>query len=172
MDPIATPTLFAYPYGESGSATAAVVAETGYLAAFGQHSGAFSALDDPFDLPRFPLNEKFGDMGRFKTAVNALALPAIDLTPENTVITGTNPPAMGFTLSKPMKRAGDISCFLSHEGKAAVENLGNIRFEIRVETPFDEGRTRLNCTMPGWGDNAGRWYWFGRQFYVGKTDQP
>ncbi len=164
-----TPTLFAYPYGESGSAINDVVADSGYIAAFGQHSGAFDALYNQFDLPRFPLNEKYGDMGRFKTAINALALPVIDLTPDNTVITGTNPPAMGFTLSKPMKRAVDISCFLSHEGKAAVENLGDIRFEIRVETPFSGGRTRLNCTMPGWGDDAGRWYWFGRQFYVGKS---
>jgi len=164
-----TPTLFAYPYGESGSPAATVVAEAGYIAAFGQHSGAFGAMDDQFDLPRFPLNEKFGDMGRFMTAINALALPVADLSPENTIITEPNPPAMGFTLRKSMKRAAEISCFLSHEGKAAIENLGNVRFEIRVETPFAEGRTRLNCTMPGWGDDAGRWHWFGRQFYVGKS---
>jgi len=166
-----TPTLFAYPYGESGSAIARVIADAGYIAAFGQHSGAFTVGDDLFDLPRFPLNEKFGDMGRFKTAVNSLAIPTTDITPEDTVVGDINPPAMGFTLRKPMKRASEISCFLSHEGKAAIENLGDIRFEIRVETPFSEGRTRLNCTMPGWGEDAGRWYWFGRQFYLGKPNQ-
>lgn len=164
-----TPALFAYPYGESGSEMAKIVEDAGYIAAFGQHSGAFTAQDNQFDLPRFPLNEKYGDMGRFKTAVNALDIPVTDLTPEDTVIAGENPPAMGFTLRGPMERASEISCFLSHEGKAAIENLGNIRFEVRVETPFSPGRTRLNCTMPGWGDNAGRWHWFGRQFYMGKS---
>jgi peptidoglycan/xylan/chitin deacetylase (PgdA/CDA1 family) len=163
------PTLFAYPYGESGSAAATVVEEAGYIAAFGQHSGAFSTMDNQFDLPRFPLNEKFGDMGRFMTAINALALPVADPSPENTIIMEPNPPAMGFTLLRPMKRAAEISCFLSHEGKAGIEILGDVRIEIRVETPFVEGRTRLNCTMPGWGNDAGRWYWFGRQFYVGKS---
>jgi len=162
----ATPALFAYPYGESGKQMSELVKDAGYVAAFGQHSGAFAATDNQFELPRFPLNEKYGDMGRFKTAVNALSIPLTDLTPEDTVVTGENPPAMGFTLRQPMKRASEISCFLSHEGKAAIENLGNIRFEVRVETPFAAGRTRLNCTMPGWGENAGRWHWFGRQFYV------
>ena len=164
-----TPTLFAYPYGESGSTIASIVTEAGYIAAFGQHSGAFSATDNQFDLPRFPFNEQYGDMGRFKTAVNALALPTTDLTPEDSIIAGANPPAIGFTLSTPMKRADEISCFLSHEGKAAIESLGDVRFEIRAVTPLSEGRTRMNCTMPGWGENAGRWYWFGRQFYVRKS---
>lgn len=164
------PTLFAYPYGESGSTMKKIVRDAGYVAALGQHSGAFDASHDLFDLPRFPLNEKYGDMGRFKTAVNALSIPVTDLTPEDTVVGNENPPAMGFTLLEPMKRASEISCFLSHEGKAAIENLGDVRFEVRVETPFAPGRTRLNCTMPGWGENAGRWHWFGRQFYVGKPD--
>ena len=163
------PELFAYPYGEGGLDISALVAEAGYIAAFGQHSGAFGPEDDIFNLPRFPMNEKYGDMGRFKTAINALALPTADLTPEDTIVKEANPPAMGFTLTREMKRAPEIGCFLSHEGKASVENLGDIRFEVRVETPFPKGRTRLNCTMPGWGDNAGRWYWFGRQFYVGKS---
>ena len=45
---------------------------------------------------------------------------------------------------------------------ARAERLGP-RIEVRVETPFPPGRTRINCTMPGAG---GRWHWFGRQFYV------
>ncbi|HEC91025.1 MAG TPA: chitin deacetylase, partial [Alphaproteobacteria bacterium] len=44
----------------------------------------------------------------------------------------------------------------------AVEVLAGVRVEIRAKTPFPNGRTRLNCTLPG---PDGRWRWFGRQFY-------
>ena len=162
------PTLFAYPYGETSLTIETIVKETGYVAAFGQHSGAFSGDDNPFNLPRFPMNEKYGNIGRFKTAINSLALSVIDITPLDSLISNENPPAMGFTLKNDMPRKNDLSCFLSHAGKAEVELLGNVRFEVRVKTPFLPGRTRLNCTMPGDGENAGRWYWFGRQFYLGK----
>ncbi len=159
------PKLFAYPYGEVSQRIAQQVRDAGYKAAFGQHSGAFSAHDNQFYLPRFPLNEDYGDMGRFKTAVNALALPISDMTPEDMSVREQNPPAIGFTLRKPLKRIDELSCFLSHEGAVAVQWLGDVRVEIRAETPFTQSRTRLNCTLPGADEDAGRWYWFGWQFY-------
>ncbi|MBT3557212.1 MAG: polysaccharide deacetylase family protein [Rhodospirillales bacterium] len=161
-----TPTVFAYPYGEASSDVVSLVKEHGYTAAFGQHSGAFDSQDFAYYLPRFPLNEKFGDMGRFKTAVNALAMSVTDITPENMSIPASAPaPAMGFTLRKALPRSNLLSCFLSHEGKAEIIRLGDTRIEVRVETPFPAGRVRLNCTLPGSGKNAGRWHWFGQQYY-------
>ncbi len=160
------PGLFAYPYGEASQKVIELVQESGYIAAFGQHSGAFDSGDFPYYLPRFPLNEKFGDMGRFKTSVNALAMSATDITPEDMHVSPSyTAPVMGFTLRKPLPKLDQLSCFLSHAGKADVSRLGERRFEIRTDIPFSAGRTRLNCTLPGSGDNAGRWYWFGQQFY-------
>jgi poly-beta-1,6-N-acetyl-D-glucosamine N-deacetylase len=164
------PTVFAYPYGEASRAVISTVQEHGYAAAFGQHSGAFDSGDFAYYLPRFPLNEKFGDMGRFKTAVNALSISASDITPDDmTVDAASEAPAMGFTLRKPLPRLDELSCFLSHAGKAEIIRLGEARFEVRVATPFPPGRTRLNCTLPGAGDNAGRWHWFGQQYYQPKN---
>ncbi len=164
------PPLFAYPYGETSTAIRQLVIEAGFDVAFGQHSGAFSARDDRFYLPRFALNERYGDMGRFKTAVNALPLPVSDITPEDVFLDGknnaNNPPAIGFTLTQPMERLAQLSCFLSHEGKADIQSIGDIRFEVRVETPFPKGRTRLNCTLPATGKDAGRWHWFGQIYYL------
>ncbi len=118
------------------------------------------------------MNERYGDIGRFKTAVNALPLPVSEITPENIYLnennTTDNPPAIGFTLSGKIARINELSCFLSHEGKARVESIGDVRFEIRVETPFPAGRTRLNCTLPGAGKYAGRWHWFGQMYYLRK----
>lgn len=163
------PTVFAYPYGEASRTVISLVKRHGYTAAFGQHSGAFDHGDSAFYLPRFPLNEKFGDMGRFKTAANALSMSVTDITPEDmTVVAAPTAPAMGFTVRTPLPRSDELSCFLSHEGKAEITRLGNTRFEVRVETPFPVGRTRLNCTLPGSGENAGRWHWFGQQYYQPK----
>ena len=38
--------------------------------AFGQHSGVIDINKDPHELPRFPINEKYGDLKRFKFLIN------------------------------------------------------------------------------------------------------
>lgn len=164
------PALFAYPYGEASLGVMEIVKDAGYAAAFGQHSGAFSATDERFYLPRFPLNESYGDMGRFLTAVNALAIPTADVTPEDmALLPGSgieNPPAMGFTVTEDIGNLDSLTCFVSHEGAAMIERLGDRRIEVRATEPFPKGRTRLNCTLPARGENAGRWHWFGRQYVI------
>jgi len=156
------PRLFAYPYGESSLAVQSVVRETGFIAAFGQHSGAFGSGDGSFDLPRFAMNENYAGLERFRLAANALPLPVTDITPADTLIGKINPPAMGFTVAADIKDLGQLACFSSHAGKAKLERLGERRVEIRVDEVFPKGRTRVNCTLPAGG---GRWHWFGRQFY-------
>jgi peptidoglycan/xylan/chitin deacetylase (PgdA/CDA1 family) len=156
------PEIFAFPYGESSLAVQAAVRDAGFTAAFGQHSGAVGSRLNPFDLPRFALNENYGGLDRFKLAVNALPLPVTDITPAEPLISSPNPPAMGFTAGPGLKDFGRLACFSSHAGRARLERLGERRIEIRVEAAFPKGRTRVNCTLPAEG---GRWYWFGRQFY-------
>ena len=75
------PSLFAYPYGEYSDRTIELVEEAGFAAAFGQHSGVSHALANPFELPRFALNETYGEIGRFRLVVNTLPLPVHDVTP-------------------------------------------------------------------------------------------
>lgn len=156
------PEIFAYPYGESSLAVQEGVKENGFLAAFGQHSGAFGSRGNFFDLPRFAMNENYANLARFKLAANALPLPITDITPADPLISSENPPAMGFTAQPGIKGMDRLACFSSHEGRARLERLGERRFEIRVEQTFPKGRTRVNCTLPA---GQGRWYWFGRQFY-------
>jgi peptidoglycan/xylan/chitin deacetylase (PgdA/CDA1 family) len=157
------PRLFAYPYGEAGTAVQRIVRDAGFAAAFGQHSGVIGRAANYFYLPRFSMNEKYGDLSRFRLAANALPLPVSDVTPSDPLITGVNPPPIGFTVGAGIKGLGRMTCFASHEGGARLERLGERRFEVRVNTPFPRGRTRLNCTVPA---KDGRWRWLGRQFYV------
>ena len=156
------PDIFAYPYGETSLAVVETVRAEGFKAAFGQHSGVAGSSGDMFYLPRFAMNEKYGGIERLRLALNALPLPVIDVTPRDPFIGLTNPPAMGFTINGEIGGLDRITCFTSHAGKARLERLGKNRFEIRSETPFPRGRTRLNCTQSA-GD--GRWRWYGRQFF-------
>ena len=157
------PTVFAYPYGETSLEIQELVRGAGYVAAFGQHSGALSRSEDVFYLPRFALNETYGKLSRFRLAANALPLSVRDITPADPLVAHDNPPAIGFSVMDSVTGLDRLACYASHEGKARLERLGDARVEIRLKTPFPTGRSRLNCTLP---TNSGRWRWFGRQFYV------
>ncbi len=160
------PSLFAYPYGEASTAVITQVKAAGFEAAFGQHSGVIGNTVGRFYLPRFAMNEKYGDLDRLRLAINALPLPVTDVTPPDPMIAAApgpnNPPAMGFTISRDIGDLGQLACFLSHAGRGKLERLGPSRIELRIGKAFPKGRTRLNCTLPG---PDGRWRWYGRQYY-------
>lgn len=158
----AVPKLFAWPFGEMSRQSEQVLRAAGYEAAFGQHSGPAWFGSDPYFLPRFALNETYGEIERFRLAARTIALPAIDVTPADPKLDANNPPLFGFTLAHDVPGMELLACYASHEGKVVTEQLGP-RVEVRMQRPFPSGRGRLNCTIP---TLDGRWRWFGWQFYV------
>ena len=154
-------TLFAYPYGEATNEMSSYLRTKGYIAAFGQHSGVASEWLDRFYLPRFALNEKYGDIERFKFAANAKGLGVYDFMPNNPNIL-ENPPYIGFSLLD-QKLANKINCFVfDQNGEVSKEIYRfNERIEIRLNRKLSKGRTRLNCTV-----KDEYWRWFGYQFYI------
>ena len=157
-----SPKIFAYPYGEYNLEVLKQVKQHGFVAAFGQHSGVAHKSMGMYELPRFAMNEKYGNMNRFLLAVNALPMPISDLLPKNPVIS-INPPSYGFTLSNTIEPKNTIRCFANNGLKTNTKRLGQNRIEIRLNGPFLKGRGRINCTMAG---NENRWRWLGRQFIV------
>ena len=153
--------LLAWSYGETSDEAMAAASEAGFIAAFGQQSGVAHAKADAFFLPRFAMNETYGEIDRFRVAVRALPIPAVDVTPGDPLLR-TNPPAFGFTLAEEVGGIDALACFAAHEGKVRVERLGP-RIEVRMARPIPPGRGRLNCTVP---TLEGRWRWFGWQFVV------
>ena len=151
------PDIFAYPYGEYSSEIKEIT-KNYFKAAFGQQSGGIYNGIDIFELPRFSMNEQYGDLKRFKFAANSYGLKIKNVLPENKVITDINPPLLGFTLLDDLE--GLIRCYPSHNIKADLTKLGNKRIEIRFDRAFPKGRTRINCTI---NDNN-KWRWSGFQF--------
>ena len=155
------PRLFAYPHGEYSLALREIAIDVGYLAAVGQHSGVIDPGTDPYALPRFTLNERYGGIDRFRLIANALPLSATDVLPVDPVL-GDNPPAFGFTVAEEIGGLAKLACFASNVGQVRHETLER-RVEVRLDQPFPAGRSRINCTMPGPDD---RWRWLGRMFVV------
>ena len=158
------PPLFAYPFGEASTRIKEIVQEAGFAYAFGQHSGALHASSDRFYMPRFALNENFGDTKRFKLVANALPVPHTDLTPQNPTLT-RNPPLFGFTLSDDGSTLRGLTCYSGDQGKLQMQRLGP-RIEVRLAHNFSPGRARINCTAQG---PDGRWRWLGMLYYVPKS---
>ena len=157
------PTLFAYPYGEYGTAEAALAERQGFAATFGQYSGVAEASGGLYTLPRFAMNEHYAEIGRFRLIVNALPIELRDVVPSDPVL-ATNPPQFGFTILGAVPAMKSLTCYPSNNAAAAeLTLLGDRRIEVSLKEPFPKGRSRINCTMPG---PDGRWHWFGHPFFV------
>ena len=75
--------FFSYPFGEYSLEFKKIIKSLGFKYAFGQHSGVIDETKDKFELPRFPINEKYGEIKRFKTLMKTLPLKFESITPED-----------------------------------------------------------------------------------------
>ena len=156
------PNLFAYPYGETSSEIINLIKEYKFKVAFGQHSGIINETSNMYYLPRFSLNEKYGELERVSFAASSKGLGVYDFIPINPSIT-ENPPYIGFSLLDD-QLSTSLNCFI-FDMKGQVEKemyKFNERVEIRLSRELSKGRSRINCTAK---DSKGNWRWFGHQFY-------
>ena len=157
------PALFAYPYGEADERIINLLKNYKYKVAFGQHSGAINETSNFYYLPRFSLNERYGNIKRIQFIANTKGMGIYDFIPSDPRIFD-NPPFIGFSLLD-QKLAQSIDCFV-FDNKGQVESeifKFNERIEIRLNRELTNGRSRLNCTAK---DQFGNWRWFGHQFYL------
>ena len=156
------PTLFAFPYGEATDEIIELVKEFKFKVAFGQHSGIINETSNMYYLPRFSLNERYGEIDRVKFAASSKGLGVYDFIPQNPTIK-QNPPFIGFSLLDD-KKVQSLDCFI-FDSKGQVDReiyKFNERIEIRLSRELNTGRSRMNCTVKG---SDGNWRWFGHQFY-------
>ena len=167
------PMLFAYPYGEYNTALANIIHKMGYVA-FGQHSGPASIKGDTRALPRFPMAEKFAEISDFKQKINSLAFFIKKQSPwEPTVNHDNNPPKLEIKLANQSGiKLGQLTCFVSGQGRVDVKWLNNQRthFSVQATAPLPTGRSRYNCTAPS--SQKGRFYWYSHLWIVSPTKHP
>ena len=71
---------------------------------------------DLWELPRFPINEKYGNLKRFQTLMKTLPFKYISIEPENRyLIQSENPPEVKIVFKEKIKNLEQINCF-SNEG--------------------------------------------------------
>ena len=161
------PIFFSYPFGEYSLEQKNYIKQK-FEYAFGQHSGVIDLTKDKFELPRFPINEKYGDLKRFKFLINLLPLQYEKLIPEEKFIKAkNNPPEMVVNFFHKQKNLNNLNCF-SNEGnkwrKTQMKLKGN-KLNIKFAEKFLPRRGRINCSL---NDKEG-WRWFGIQFSVDKS---
>ena len=133
--------------------------------AFGQHSGVIDLNKEKFQLPRFPINENYGKIERFKSIIKSYPLEYKYLSPvKKELNTKNNPPNFKVEFFKDQKNIKNINCY-SNEGdvwEKSMIKLNNNILSIQFRKPFKPRRGRINCSL----NDDGKWRWFGTQFII------
>ena len=157
------PIFFSYPFGEYSNFIKNHIAKN-FKFSFGQHSGVIDLNKDQYELPRFPINEKYGDLKRFEFLINLQPLQYKSLYPDEKYLTDNNPPKFLVEFFDEQKNISNINCF-SDEGnkwEKSIINFNENILNIDFREKFSFRRGRVNCSL----NDDGIWRWFGVQFSI------
>ena len=158
------PPLFSYPFGEYSKFMKDYISQN-FKLSFGQHSGVIDINKDKFELPRFPINEKYGEIKRFKSIINYFPLEYKSLKPEEKKLKkNNNPPLFTVEFFNDQKNLNNINCY-SNEGnrwEKSKMKINDNKLTIEFRESFLPRRGRINCSL----NDDGKWRWFGTQFTV------
>ena len=160
--------FFSYPFGEYSLEFKNIIKSLGFKYAFGQHSGVMDETKDLYELPRFPINEKYGEIKRFKSLTKTLPFKYREILPdEKYLLQNKNPPKVQVKFYENIKNLKSLSCY-SNEGnkwrKSNIKFTNNFTLEVEIDEKFIGERGRVNCSLR---DPSGFWRWLGIQFVVG-----
>ena len=162
-----SPKIFSYPFGEYSNNLKKIVSNLNFEFAFGQHSGVIDQTKKFLELPRFPINEKYGELKRFKSILQTLPFPYQNISPENRYLKkDNNPPKVKIKFFENLIDIKNINCY-SNEGnvwkKSDVKFLGKSELIILLKEKFKSERGRINCSLL---EKDGKWRWLGIQYVV------
>ena len=159
--------FFSYPFGEYSLEFKKIVKDLNFEFAFGQHSGVIDETKDLLELPRFPINEKYGEIKRFETILNTLPLKFKEILPKEKYIDDkNNPPKVTIEFFENMKKIKLINCYSNEENKwrkSKINLLNEHKLQIELQGKFTSERGRINCSLR---EENGSWRWLGIQFVI------
>jgi hypothetical protein len=133
--------------------------------AFGQHSGVIDVNKEKFQLPRFPINENYGELKRFTSIIKTYPLEYKELLPvEKKLNKSNNPPSFSVEFFKDQKNIKNINCYSNEGNQWEKSNIifNDTILNINFREAFLPRRGRINCSL----NDDGKWRWFGTQFIV------
>ncbi len=159
--------FFSYPFGEYSNEFKKIIKNFDFKYAFGQHSGVIDKTKDLYELPRYPINEKYGEINRFKSITKTLPFKYKEIYPEEKyLLQDKNPPNVKIIFYENIKNLESVGCY-SNEGNKWRQS--NIKFEnsntliVNIAEKFVGERGRINCSLR---DPSGLWRWLGIQFVI------
>ena len=159
--------FFSYPFGEYSLEFKKLIKSLGFKYAFGQHSGVMDETKSYYELPRFPINEKYGEIKRFNSLIKTLPFKYKKIFPdEKYLLQNKNPPKVKIEFYDNIANLKSLNCY-SNEGDKWRQS--NIKFEsyntllININEKFLGERGRINCSLR---DASGFWRWLGIQFVI------
>jgi len=159
--------FFSYPFGEYSNNFKNIIKNFNFKYAFGQHSGVADETKDFYELPRFPINEAYGELSRFKTILKTIPLKFKSIEPKEKYITdANNPPQVIVEFFNDLKNIQLLNCYSNEENlwrKSELEYLGDYKIKINLAGKFTTERGRINCSLR---EVDGSWRWLGIQFVV------
>ena len=159
--------FFSYPFGEYSINFKNIVKNFGFEFAFGQHSGVADETKNFYELPRFPINETYGEMSRFELILKTIPLKVKSIIPDEKYISGNkNPPEIIIEFFSDIKNIKSINCYsneLNSWEKSEIEYLNDFKIKINLVGEFTTERGRINCSLR---EPNGSWRWLGMQFVV------
>ncbi len=159
--------FFSYPFGEYSLVFKQIIKDFGFRYAFGQHSGVIDETKDMFELPRFPINEKYGEMKRFKTLLKTLPFKYKKIEPEEKYIFDkNNPPKVRISFYEDLYDLNLINCFSNEEDRwrnSKIIKINSNEIKIELAGKFVTERGRINCSLRS---NSSFYHWLGIQFVI------
>jgi len=159
--------FFSYPFGEYSNDFKKIIKELGFKYAFGQHSGVADESKNFYELPRFPINEAYGDIKRFETILKTIPLKFKSIKPEEKYITDVNnPPQVIIEFFDNLKNIKLLKCYSNEKNswrESKLEYLKDFKIKINLVGKFTTERGRINCSLR---EPDGSWRWLGIQFVI------
>ena len=159
--------FFAYPFGEYKNSYKQIVKDLGFEYGFGQHSGVIDFSKNKFELPRFPINEKYGEIKRFKRLLKTIPFPFKKIYPDEKYLNKkNNPPDVKIIFYEDGPDLKNISCYSNEQDrwrKSKIELPSKNELKIILDGKFTTERGRINCSLR---ENNGNWRWVGIQFVI------
>ena len=159
--------FFSYPFGEYSVEFKNIIKSLNFKYAFGQHSGVMDETKDFYELPRFPINEKYGEIKRFNSLIRTLPFKYKNILPEvKYLLQSKNPPDVKIEFYQDINDLKSLNCY-SNEGnkwrQSNISFLSETLLSINIKEKFIGERGRINCSLR---DSSGYWRWLGIQFVV------